>query len=212
MTDALTGIRELRVVPVIVIDDPDDAGPVAEALLEGGLPCAEITFRTEAAAEAMTRIARGYPEMLVGAGTVLTPAQADAARDAGADFVLTPGFSPKVVDRCLEIGMPVFPGVSTPTDIEAALERGLTTLKFFPAEPLGMSYLKALSGPYRGVEFIPTGGINAVNLAAWLALPCVVACGGSWLVPSDRIRARDFDHVRREVVEAVRIIDSHPAV
>jgi 2-dehydro-3-deoxyphosphogluconate aldolase/(4S)-4-hydroxy-2-oxoglutarate aldolase len=206
MSVILQRLRELRIVPVIVIDDPEAAVPVAEALVAGGLPCAEVTFRTAAGANALHRIAEALPEVHLGAGTVLSPSQVDAACDAGARFIVAPGFNARVVDRCLELGLPVFPGVCTPTEVEAALEKGLRTLKFFPAEPMGgLPFLKALAAPYGDAEFIPTGGINAGNLGAWLAFPKVVACGGSWMVAPDWIRARDFERVRTETENAVRI-------
>ena len=209
MPDVLTRLHQLKVVPIIVIDDPEHAEPLARAIQEGGLPCAEVTFRTAAAAVALRRIADGFPDMLVGAGTVLRPDQVDAARDAGAGFIVTPGLNPRVVERCQALEVAVFPGVCTPTDIETALGLGLDTLKLFPAEPMGgVPYLKALSGPYRDVRFIPTGGVSGDNLAEWLALPQVVACGGSWLAPSDRIRDGDFDYIRRQVREAVAIARS----
>ncbi|HEU4628356.1 MAG TPA: bifunctional 4-hydroxy-2-oxoglutarate aldolase/2-dehydro-3-deoxy-phosphogluconate aldolase [Gemmatimonadaceae bacterium] len=195
--DALSRLRQVKVVPVIVIDDPDDAVPLARALAEGGLSCVEITFRTARAGEALRRITAELPTLLAGAGTVLTPRQADEARDAGAQFVVAPGFSPAVVDHCLERGIPVFPGVCTPTEIEAALAKGLRTLKFFPAEPAGgVPFLKAIAAPYGAVQFIPTGGISAANLGAYLALEQVVACGGSWMAPADWIAARQFDRIR----------------
>lgn len=192
-------LRALRVLPVIVIDDSSNALPLAAALIEGGLPCAEVTFRTAAAADSIRRTTEAYPTMLVGAGTVLTPQQAADARVAGASFVVAPGFSPPVVDYCLEHEIPVFPGVCTPTEIEAALLKGLRTLKFFPAEPLGgVKFLKAIAAPYKGVEFIPTGGITRQNLRAYLDMPNVVACGGSWMAPSEWISAGQFDRIREE--------------
>jgi 2-dehydro-3-deoxyphosphogluconate aldolase/(4S)-4-hydroxy-2-oxoglutarate aldolase len=190
-------LRRVRIVPVIVIDDPADAVPLAQALAAGGLPCAEVTFRTARASEALRRIAAECPSLLVGAGTVLTPEQAARARDAGARFIVAPGFSPAVVDYCLEQDIPVFPGVCTPTEIEAALAKGLDVLKFFPAEPIGgVAFLKAMCAPYVGVRFIPTGGVTAANVASYLALPQVVACGGSWMAPSDWIAAKQFDRIR----------------
>ena len=204
--DTVDRLRALRIVPVIVLEDAADAAPLAQALVDGGLPCAEVTFRTAAAGEALRRIAGEFPDVHAGAGTVLTPQQVDLAADAGARFVVAPGFSPRVVDRCAEIGMPVFPGVATPTEIEAALERGLSVLKFFPAEPLGgLPYLKAMAAPYTDVRFMPTGGIHAGNLATYLAYPRVVACGGSWMVSPEWIRAGAFDRVRQEVENAVRL-------
>lgn len=199
-TSAMTErLRAVRVVPVITIDDPDDAIPMAKALAAGGLECAEITFRTPRAAEALRRIAGEVPEFLAGAGTVLTPAQVDAARDAGAQFIVAPGFNRRVVEHCLQAGLPVYPGIATPTEVEAALELDLKTVKFFPAEPMGgLGYLKAIAAPFVGVSFMPTGGINAANVGAYLAFDRVVACGGSWMAPADWIAAKQFDRIRQE--------------
>jgi 2-dehydro-3-deoxyphosphogluconate aldolase/(4S)-4-hydroxy-2-oxoglutarate aldolase len=209
--EALKRLRETRVVPVIVIDDPDDAVPLARALAAGGLACAEITFRTPRAAEALSRIAAEVPEMFVGAGTVLTPEQAKAARQAGAQFIVAPGFGPRMVDYCLEQGLPVYPGICTPTEVEAALEKGLTTLKFFPAEQSGgLAFLKAIAGPYVGVNFMPTGGINAGNIASYLAFNRVVACGGSWMAPTEWIAAKQFDRIRDESRRAVDAARNRP--
>lgn len=204
-TFALTDrLRAVRIVPVIVIDDPNDAIPLGEALLAGGLSCAEITFRTARAGEALQRIAAEVPSLLAGAGTVLTTDQAAAARDAGAQFIVAPGFNPRVVDYCLERDIPVYPGVATPTEIEAAREKGLRALKFFPAEPMGgLAFLKAVAAPYVDVEFIPTGGINASNVASYLAFKKVVACGGSWMAPTEWIAAKQFDRIRDESRRAV---------
>ncbi len=203
--DAVTArLRQTRIVPVIVIDDADDAVPLAAALTDGGLACAEVTFRTKAAGEALRRICAEHPDMLAGAGTVLTPQQAAEARAAGAHFMVAPGFSPAVVDYCLTHDIPVYPGVCTPTEVEAALSTGLTVLKFFPAEPAGgVPYLKAISAPYTSVEFMPTGGVNASNIGSYLALRNVVACGGSWMAPSDWIAAKQFDRIRDATRDAV---------
>ena len=196
--------RRARLVPVLVIDDAADGLPLAEALVAGGLPIAEVTFRTAAAGEALRRIAAESPHLLAGAGTVLTADQAKQAADAGARFVVSPGFGPAVVDWCLAHDMPVFPGVCTPTEVELALARGLTTLKFFPAEAAGgIAYLKAIAGPYGSVDFIPTGGIDATNVRAYLSLKNVVACGGSWMAPAEWIRTRQFDRIREETRTAV---------
>jgi len=192
-------LRAARVVPVITIDDPENAVPLAHALSAGGLAGAEITFRTPRAAEAIRRIAAEAPAFLAGAGTVLTPAQVDAARDAGAQFIVAPGFNRRVVEHCLSLGVPVYPGIATPTEVQAALELDLTTLKFFPAEPMGgLNYLKAIAAPFVGVSFVPTGGISAANVASYLAFDRVVACGGSWMAPADWIAEKQFDRIREE--------------
>jgi len=197
--EALARLRAIRIVPVIVIDDPADAVPLARAMAEGGLACAEITFRTPRAAEALRRITAEVPEMFAGAGTILTPDHAKAARDAGAQFIVAPGFSPRMVDYCLDDGIPVYPGICTPTEIEAALEKGVKTLKFFPAEPSGgLPFLKAMAAPYGDVSFMPTGGINAANIGSYLAFNRVVACGGSWMAPAEWIAAKQFDRIRDE--------------
>jgi 2-dehydro-3-deoxyphosphogluconate aldolase/(4S)-4-hydroxy-2-oxoglutarate aldolase len=200
-------LRELRLVPVIVIDESKSAPALGRALSEGGLPCAEVTFRTSAARDALERLAGECPDVLAGAGTVLTPAQAKEAYAAGAKFIVAPGFSPAVVDYCLENEIPVFPGVATPTELEAALSRGLKVLKFFPAEPLGgISYLKAMSAPYGAVEFMPTGGINLQNVGSYLSYPRIVACGGSWMAPSEWIAAGEFQKITTAVKEAVAAV------
>ena len=197
--ESLARLRAIRIVPVIVIDDPDDAVPLARALADGGLPCAEITFRTPRAGEALRRITAEAPDLFVGAGTVLTPEQAGQARSAGAQFMVAPGFNPRVVDYCLGHGIPVYPGICTPTELEAALEKGLTTVKFFPAEPSGgLAFLKAMAAPYGDVSFMPTGGVHANNVSAYLGFNRVVACGGSWMAPSEWIAAQEFDRVRGE--------------
>lgn len=207
MTDLESGLREVGIVPVIVIDDADDAIPLAAALVAGGLPCAEITFRTAAGAESLRRITAEFPDMLVGAGTVLTPGQAAEARAAGARFVVSPGSNPRVIDYCVEHGIPIYPGVCTPTEVEAALERGLDLVKFFPAEPMGgVSFLKAIAAPYAGVRFMPTGGIHAGNIGSYLSFPPVVACGGSWMAPAAWIREKQFDRIRHETAQAMSAV------
>jgi 2-dehydro-3-deoxyphosphogluconate aldolase/(4S)-4-hydroxy-2-oxoglutarate aldolase len=206
MTDVSAALRTHRIVPVIVLDTPERAVPLRDALAEGGLPCAEITFRTAAAEEAIRRIADAGGEFLVGAGTVLSPEQAARARAAGAAFVVAPGFNPRVVDYCLEHGIPVYPGVATPSEVEAALEKGLDVLKLFPAEPLGgRRYLEAVAAPYGGVGFIPTGGVSAANLEGWLAFDRVVAVGGSWMAPKAWVEAGDFERVTEEVKRAMAV-------
>jgi 2-dehydro-3-deoxyphosphogluconate aldolase / (4S)-4-hydroxy-2-oxoglutarate aldolase len=207
MSDVLERIRALKIVPVIVIDDPVDAAPLGAALSEGGLPCAEVTFRTRGAADAIRRMKDAHPEMLVGAGTVLSPAQVSEARSAGATFIVSPGFNPAVVDASQEQGLPVFPGVCTPTEVDAAMAKGLRVLKFFPAEAIGgVNLLKAIMAPYGEVRFIPTGGVTRENIGKYLALKAVVACGGSWMAPQQMVAAKQFDRVREETAAAVAAV------
>ena len=200
-------IQELGVVPVVVLNDAKDARPLAEALCEGGLPCAEVTFRTEAAEESIRSMTKEFPEMLVGAGTVLTVEQADRAIDAGAKFIVSPGFDPEIVDDCLERSIPVFPGCITPSEVAQAVKRGLEVIKFFPAEQFGgIDTIKALAAPYTDIKFMPTGGINTANLEKYLSYDRVVACGGSWMVKADLIRDEEFDIVKKLTAEAVRLV------
>ncbi|MDH7484916.1 MAG: bifunctional 4-hydroxy-2-oxoglutarate aldolase/2-dehydro-3-deoxy-phosphogluconate aldolase [Anaerolineae bacterium] len=207
MTDLLEKLGLLGVVPVVEIERAEDAVELGKALLAGGLPCAEITFRTAAAEEAIRRISSSLPQVIVGAGTVLSVDQASKAVSAGAQFIVSPGFNQKVVDWCLQREIPVTPGVLTPTEIEMALDRGLKVLKFFPAEAMGgVAALKAISAPYKGVKFIPTGGINQDNLANYLALPSVHCCGGSWMVKAHLISAGRFDEITRLTEEAVSVV------
>ena len=202
-------MRALHVVPVIIIDDPKKALALAEALAEGGLPCAEITFRTSGAVGALTLIARERPDFLVGAGTVLTTEQADIALGAGAHFAVAPGMNPRVVEHCLEIGLPMFPGVCTPSEVEGALELGVRTVKFFPAEPAGgVRYLKAIAAPYTDLQFIPTGGITRDSLGDYLSFGRVVACGGSWMAPSEWIAEGSFNLVREETARVVQLVNA----
>lgn len=205
--DAVARLRGIRIIPVITIDDPEDAVPLGHALVEGGLACAEITFRTPRAAEALRRIAAELPELYLGAGTVLTPEVASRAIDAGAQFIVAPGFGPRVIDFCLDHGVPVYPGVATPTDVEAALEKGLKTLKFFPAEQMGgLDFLKAIAAPYVDVSFMPTGGITLSNVVHYLAFKRVVACGGSWMAPPDWIAGKQFDRIREAAARASDLV------
>jgi len=202
MTEAL---RRWRIIPVIRIEDPNNAVPLSSALLAGGLPIAEITLRTPGALEALRRITQEQPEMFAGAGTVLNVTQAKQARDAGAHFVISPGFSRAVVDYCLEQDVPVYPGVATATEIEAALEAGLKLLKLWPIETLGgVPYLELLAGPFVGVEFNPSGGVTGANFESYLALKNVVACGGSWMAPPDWIASKQFERIRTSVRDTVR--------
>ena len=200
-------IQELGVVPVVVLNDAKDARPLAEALCEGGLPCAEVTFRTEAAEESIRSMVKEFPEMFVGAGTVLTIEQADRAIGAGAKFIVSPGFDPEIVDHCLERSIPVFPGCITPSEVAQAVKRGLEVIKFFPAEQFGgIDTIKALAAPYTDIKFMPTGGINAANLEKYLSYDRIVACGGSWMVKADLIRNEEFDIVKKLTAEAVRLV------
>jgi 2-dehydro-3-deoxyphosphogluconate aldolase/(4S)-4-hydroxy-2-oxoglutarate aldolase len=207
MPGLLDTLGDLGLVPVVKIERSEDAVNLGGALLAGGLPCAEITFRTEAAEEAIREISSSLREVIVGAGTVLSVDQADRAVSAGAQFVVSPGFNQKVVDWCLENGVPVTPGVLTPTEIEMALDRGLNILKFFPAEAMGgIATLKAIGAPYGEVKFMPTGGINQRNLPDYLAQPNVHCCGGSWFVKADLISDANFDEITRLTREAVAVV------
>ncbi|PAR26771.1 bifunctional 4-hydroxy-2-oxoglutarate aldolase/2-dehydro-3-deoxy-phosphogluconate aldolase [Vibrio metoecus] len=186
-------LRAIKIVPVIAINDVAHALPLAKVLVENGLPCAEVTFRTEAAAESIRIMREAYPELLIGAGTVLTSAQVDEAIAAGADFIVSPGLNPTTVKYCQQRNIPIIPGVNNPSLVEQAMEMGLRTLKFFPAEPSGgIAMLKALSAVYP-VSFMPTGGINPNNAQEYLALKSVVACGGTWMVPTDLMDKGDWD-------------------
>jgi 2-dehydro-3-deoxyphosphogluconate aldolase/(4S)-4-hydroxy-2-oxoglutarate aldolase len=204
MNEVLEKIGELGLVPVVTIERSEDAISLGNALLDGDLPVAEITFRTAAAEEAIRTLDRELPGLLVGAGTVLTVEQVKRAVSAGAKFIVSPGFNPKVVDYCVESGIPVTPGLNTPTEIEMALERGLEVVKFFPAEPSGgVEFLKAMAAPYRGIQFIPTGGITRDNLSSYLSYNRVHACGGSWMVKADLISSGQFAEITRLTREAV---------
>jgi 2-dehydro-3-deoxyphosphogluconate aldolase/(4S)-4-hydroxy-2-oxoglutarate aldolase len=207
MDPIIESLGGIGIVPVIKIDDPLDAVPLAGAIEKGGIPCVEITFRTAAAEEAIRRIVAERPGVLAGAGTVLTTEQLDRALGAGAKFIVTPGFNPRVVSRAIERGAPIIPGCSTPTDIEQALEFGLDVIKFFPAEQSGgLEYLKAVAAPYSMVRFVPTGGIGPANLAKYLGFGPVLACGGSWMAKDDLIRAGNFEGIAALCAEAVRIV------
>ena len=200
----LEEIGRIGIVPVIKIDDVEKAVPLAKALLAGGIPCAEITFRTAQGEDAIRRIAREMPEMLVGAGTVLTCDQVDRAAGAGAKFIVSPGLNPKVVAHCVQKGIPVTPGCSNPSDIEKALEFGLDVVKFFPAEQAGgLEYIKAVSAPYTTLKFMPTGGINAGNIAKYITFDKILACGGSWMVSAELINAGEFEKITALSREAI---------
>ena len=207
MQDILKKIGQLGIVPVIKIDDVENAVPLAKALCDGGLPCAEITFRTDAAEESIRRITKELPHMLVGAGTVLTTEQADRALAAGAKFMVSPGMNPKVVQHCIDKGVLITPGCVSPSDIERAIELGLDVVKFFPAEQAGgLAYIKACAAPYPGLHFIPTGGINAGNIGKYIAFSKVSACGGSWMVRKELIDGSNFDEITRLCKESIQIV------
>lgn len=209
MQTLLERIHSIRIVPVIAIDDAAQAIPLAKALIAGGIPCAEITFRTAAAVESIAAISAEVPAMLVGAGTVLTREQADRAKDAGAAFAVSPGFNPHIVDYCGQIGLPIIPGCSSPSDMEQAIERGLQVVKFFPAEQAGgLPFLKAVAAPYTGLRFMPTGGIGPQNLAEYLSFSRVIACGGSWMAKPEMIAAGRFDEIAQLCRKAVDIAEN----
>ena len=200
-------IESTGLVPVIAIDEAENVMALGKALVDGGLPTAEVTFRTGAATEAIRILCGECPNLLVGAGTVLSRDKVRQALQAGAQFIVTPGFNEYVVEYCLQENVPVFPGVCTPTEIEFALRKALSVLKFFPAEAIGgVPYLKAISAPYSEVRFIPTGGIDSHNLNEYLSLPTVIACGGSWMVSPDLLAAKRFNEITRRAGEAVELV------
>lgn len=205
MNEVLEKIQRIGIVPVVALSDAKDAAPLAKALCEGGLPCAEVTFRTEAAKESIRIMSREFPDMLIGAGTVLTTEQADQAVEAGARFIVSPGLNVKVVKHCVEKGIPVTPGTANPSDVEQAIEMGLEVVKFFPAEAAGgLNMIKSMAAPYTKMRFMPTGGINASNVNNYLAFPKILACGGSWMVKGELIEAGRFDEITRLTKEAVQ--------
>ena len=207
MSTIFEQFRKIGIIPVVVLDDAKDAKALAGALMEGGLPCAEVTFRTAAAEESIRIMSEAYPDMLVGAGTILTVEQADRAIAAGAKFIVSPGLNPEVVKHCIEKGVPITPGVQTPTEIEMALSLGLDTVKFFPAEPAGgLKMIKAVAAPYVNVTFMPTGGISASNVKEYLAYNRILACGGSWMVKKDLVASGEFDKIKEMVAEAAAIV------
>ena len=207
MNSLIKEISAAGVVPVVKLNNAENAVKLAEALRKGGLNCAEITFRTDAAEESIKRIAAKYPDMLIAAGTVLTPEQADKAMAAGAKFIVSPGLNPDVVRHCIDKGYPVVPGVCTPGEVEKALSFGLKYLKFFPAEAAGgVKMIKAMAAPYTMVCFMPTGGINTSNLADYLNCKAVFACGGSWMVPSDKINSGNFAEIEKMTADAVTLL------
>lgn len=204
MNKVLEEFSKIGIIPVIALDDVADAAPLAKALCDGGLPCAEVTFRTDAAEESIRIMAEQFPEMLVGAGTVLTTEQVDRAVNAGAKFIVSPGLNPKVVAYCVEKGIPVTPGCSNPSDVEIAIELGLDVVKFFPAEAAGgLNMIKSMAAPYTKMKFMPTGGINAKNITSYLDFKKIIACGGSWMVNKDMIAAKDWNGITALTKEAV---------
>ncbi len=206
MKDLNQQLSEIKVVPVIAIKDADKAVKLAQVLSENGLPCAEVTFRTEAAVQAIKNMREAFPDMLIGAGTVLTTAQVDEAIDAGVDFIVSPGFNPTTVKYCQQRGATIVPGVNNPSLVEQAMEMGLRTLKFFPAEPSGgVNMLKALTAVYP-VKFMPTGGVSPKNVNDYLAIPSVLACGGTWMVPNDLIDNEKWDELAVLVKEVANVI------
>ncbi len=201
-------LKALKVIPVIAIDKAEDIIPLGKVLAENGLPAAEITFRSAAAAEAIRLLRETQPDMLIGAGTVLNREQAIAAKEAGATFIVSPGFNPNTVKACQEIGIDIVPGVNNPSTVEAALEMGLTTLKFFPAEASGgINMVKSLLAPYTDIELMPTGGINPANIKDYLEIPRVLACGGTWMVDKKLIEAGNWEELARLTREAVALVN-----
>ncbi|MBM7455688.1 2-dehydro-3-deoxyphosphogluconate aldolase/(4S)-4-hydroxy-2-oxoglutarate aldolase [Oceanisphaera litoralis] len=208
MSTLVEQIAALKILPVIVLDKAEDIVPLGKVLAENGLPAAEITFRSDAAVEAIRLLREAQPDMLIGAGTVLTREQVVAAKEAGASFIVSPGFNPNTVRACQELDIPIIPGTNNPSTIEAALEMGLTTVKFFPAEASGgVKMIKALLGPFNQLKIMPTGGVNANNIKDYLAIPGVIACGGSWMVDKALVNAGQWDEIARLTREAVKLVE-----
>ena len=202
-------IKKIGIVPVVKLEDAQDAKPLAKALCDGGLPCAEVTFRTEQAADAIKNMKEAYPEMLVGAGTVLTTSQVNEAVNAGAEFIVSPGLNPEVVEYCIEKNIPILPGCANPSDVEQAIKYGLKVVKFFPAEAAGgIKTIKAMAAPYVGLKFMPTSGINAGNLTEYLSCDKILCCGGSWMVKGDLVKAGDFGNIRELSAETRKLVDT----
>lgn len=200
-------LRQLKVVPVIAVDEAQDILPLVKTLSDNGLPVAEITFRSAAGEDAIRLTRQHFPDVLIAAGTVLTPAQVVAAKNAGADCIVTPGFNPNIVKLCQELELPITPGVNNPMAIEAALELGIQAVKFFPAEASGgVKMIKALLGPYSNLQIMPTGGISPANIKDYLAIPNVVACGGSWFVDKALIKAKNWEEIGRLVRDVVALV------
>ena len=207
MNPVLEKIQKTGIIPVVVINDAKDAEPLAKALIEGGLPCAEVTFRTDAAEESIRIMKEKFPDMLLGAGTVITTEQVDRAVAAGAEFIVSPGLNPRIVKYCVEKNIPITPGCANASDIEQALENGLEVVKFFPAEPAGgLKMIKALAAPYVSLKFMPTGGITPSNVRDYLAYDRIIACGGSWMVSGDLVKAGEFYKIKELTAEAAAIV------
>jgi 2-dehydro-3-deoxyphosphogluconate aldolase/(4S)-4-hydroxy-2-oxoglutarate aldolase len=207
MSNLVKQLAALKVIPVIALERAEDILPLGKALYDNGLPVAEITFRSDAAVEAIRLLRRAYPDMLIGAGTVLNKAQAQAAKEAGATFIVSPGFNANTVRACQALDIPIIPGVNNPSTVEAALEMGLKTVKFFPAEASGgINMLKSLLAPYTQIQIMPTGGINSANINDYLAIDRVIACGGSWMVDKKLIDNGQWDEIGRLTREAVELM------
>lgn len=207
MNKVLAQFERFGIIPVVVIDNVKDVKPLGEALIKGGLPCAEITFRTAAAEDAIKNMTEMFPEMLIGAGTVLNIEQVERAVLAGAKFIVSPGINPKVVEHCVKNNIPIIPGTCTPSNVETALEYGIDVVKFFPAEVAGgINYIKAIAAPYPVVRFMPTGGVNEKNVKEYLAYDRIIACGGSWMVKGELIKSGDFDKITELTKQAVAIV------
>ena len=205
--ELLAQVAEKKIVPVVKLDRVEDAKPLCEALCAGGLPVAEITFRTDAAEESIRIAVKEFPEMLVGAGTVVNVEQAKRALDAGAKFLVSPGFSSKVTEFAIDNNVLVFPGTCTPTEVMAAMEYGLKVVKFFPAEQYGgLDTIKALAAPFPSMKFMPTGGVNASNIQDFLAFDKIIACGGSWMVKDSFVKEGNFEEIRKLTAEAVSLV------
>ena len=210
MNRILEQIKRIGIIPVVVLDDAREALPLAKALIDGGLACAEITFRTEAAEESIRLMSEAYPDMLVGAGTVLTTEQVDRAVAAGAKFIVSPGLNPRIVKYCVEKGIVITPGCCTPSEVEQAIENGLEVVKFFPAEQAGgLAMIKAMAAPYVHMKFMPTGGINPENVKDYLAFDRIIACGGSWMVKGDLIKSGNFERIGQLAREAADIVKQY---
>ena len=207
MKEVLQKIGQTGIIPVVVLNKVSDAVPLAQSLINGGLPCAEVTFRTDAAQESISAISKAFPQMFVGAGTVLTTEQVDRAVDSGAKFIVSPGFNPKVVEYCIKKGYPITPGIMTPTELEMALDFGLDVVKFFPAENAGgLKMIKAMAAPYTKMKFMPTGGINTCNVRDYLSYEQILACGGSWMVKGELINSGNFAEIEKLTKEAAQIV------